>query len=183
MKNAGRSTAAAILLLCALSAALAALIIVPTFAKWNAYGKTIRENRATVDQIQADERDFARLTRAGGEWIDFARNDRAGFLKATTSEQARLNARDYITALIEGYQGSLSSIASTVEASSRERIELIHVEITARVPKSRLPVMMIAMEDEPPFILVESFTLSSSGSDEAAIRLKGTMQRFEGVER
>ncbi len=179
MRNTGRSTAAAILLLCALSAALAALIIVPIVVMWNADGATIRDSRNIMDQAQADERDMGRLGKAGAQWRAFARDDDSGFLKAATGEEARLNARDYITALIEAQQGSLSSIASTVGPSSRDRIELIHVEITAQIPSARLPAMLIALEDEPPFMLVESFILSSSADDNAAIRLKGTMQRFE----
>ncbi len=178
MTDAGRNTAAALILFFALIMALLTALIVPTFINWTENGRSIRENREKIAAIRTSQTSFVRVKRASDNWSLFARSPEAGFLDAATPEDAVVEARAYLTTLIARHGGSLGKAEFTPGETKRSQVETVVMDVTATLPKNTLAPFLVELENSPPYALVSAFRATENGEDRVTLVLKSQMQRL-----
>jgi hypothetical protein len=178
MKTPGRSTAAALLLLFAFVAVTLAAIIVPGVMRWTRDGQVIRDNRAKIEAIETSQQSFVRIKTTTDLWTGFSRGQNAGFLEASTSDEAMAAARTHITTLIEQNSGTLNSFDAIIGDVKRTQVEIVLLSLDAKLPSDRLAPFLTALEDAPPFTLVSGFALSRRDPKFVRLKLDGQMQRL-----
>lgn len=178
MRRWGSSTVAALLLLFALVSAALAAIVVPSVLRWTEDGQTIRANRDEVTTVRVAQQSFVRLKNASDDWSNFSRSRRAGFLEATTTEEALAAARAHVTTLVENNGGTLNKFEAAAGDVKRAQVETVVLSLDAYIPRDRIGPFLAVLEDAPPFTFVSSFKISQRNPEIVALKLDGQMERL-----
>lgn len=176
MTATGRSTAAALMLLCALVLALVVALAVPAFLSWTKDGRSIRADRARIASIEASQTTFIRVKHATDGWELFARSPAAGFLDATSLDEAVAVARTHVETVLARHGGELSGIGFEPGETRRAQVETVRMDLAVTLPKAALAAFLADLEDTPPYTLVTAFRATEEDEARTALVLGGRMQ-------
>lgn len=162
-----RSRVLALLLTFAVFASLLAAIAVPALIRWRAAGETIIDARAKLATAKSQDSVSSALATSQQEWMRFSRSAQGGFVAGRTLAEVEGAARKSVEIALGD---AASSLEMTFDESRaiREHGEMLPVTVQAVIPEDALSSILIALESEPPFLIVRTLTLSKGDSDSTA---------------
>jgi hypothetical protein len=151
---------------------------VPSVVRWNENGRIIRENRAKIATVESAQKSFVRLKNATDRWTLYARSPQAGFLEASTEEDALTLARAHVEGIVDRHDGTLEKLETQTGETRRVQVGTVVLTLKVTLKRDRLVPFLGALEENVPYTFVSNFEVTRKNPDSVVLTLTGEMQRM-----